>query len=238
MRAAEACRERLTGNGIDLNCYNTNAIAADIADLRKALGIDTYNLLTISYSTKIAQVLLRDYPEGIRSVVMDSPLPLEVRYDEESVGNLLEAVEKLLSDCASDADCSRAFPELKQRFFRYLREKTARPLELSVQNPNDGKTETFRLEGKDLIAVFTSASTGDVAGIPFEMNRLLNGDPGLVKEQLAYRFGEPGEGAGMGMRLSVWCAVEYPFAAQEKISEETTRYPELKGLSPAVFFGM
>ena len=30
---------------------------------------------------------------------MDSPLPLELNYDKVSVGNLLEAVEKLLSDC-------------------------------------------------------------------------------------------------------------------------------------------
>ncbi len=71
--AAKACRQRLTAQGIDLNGYNTNEIAADIADLVQVLGIDSYNLLTISYSTKIAQVLLRDYPEGIRSVVMDSP---------------------------------------------------------------------------------------------------------------------------------------------------------------------
>jgi pimeloyl-ACP methyl ester carboxylesterase len=56
-------------------------------------------LLTLSYGTKIAQTLLRDYPEGIRSVVMDSPLPLEVNYDEESVGNLLESWELIFRDC-------------------------------------------------------------------------------------------------------------------------------------------
>ena len=82
-------RDRLAKEGIDFNGYNTNEIAADINDLANVLEIEEYNLLTISYSTKIAQVLIRDYPEKIRSVVMDSPLPLEASYDEESVKNLL-----------------------------------------------------------------------------------------------------------------------------------------------------
>src|SRR6056297_3108700 len=108
--AAKNCRERLEKKGIDLNGYNTNEIAADINDLVNILEIEKYNLLTISYSTKIAQVLMRDYPDRIRSVVMDSPLPLEVSYDEESVQNLMESIKTLLSDCESDKQCNSAYP--------------------------------------------------------------------------------------------------------------------------------
>jgi pimeloyl-ACP methyl ester carboxylesterase len=218
-----------------LNGYHTNEIAADIVDLVKVLDIERYNLLTISYSTKIAQVLLRDYPEGIRSVVMDSPLPLEVSYDEESVSNLLFSLDKLLSDCESDSACNKAFPNLKKRFYSYLKEKTEQPLQIIVENPENGNQETVYLKGKDLIAVFTSASTGSVADVPAEINKLLNNDLSSVKEQLATLFDEPGGGAGMGMRLSVWCAEEEPFNRPEIIKRETSRYPGLKGLSPAVF---
>lgn len=233
--AAKSCRDRLIKKGIDLNGYNTNEIAADINDLVIALDIAEYNLLTISYSTKIAQVLLRDYPERIRSVVMDSPLPLEVNYDEESVGNLLKSVEKLLSDCESDKNCNHAFPNIKQRFFDYLKEKTKDPLVVSIENPKSGKLETFYLKGEDLIIVFTYASTGDVINIPLEINRLLNTDLTYIKEQLSYLFQEPGDGAGLGMRLSVWCAEEHPFNSQEIIAFETKKYPQIEGLSPAVF---
>ena len=75
-KAAKICNERLRKNGIDLNSYTTNQIAADINDLINVLVIEEYNLLTMSYSTKIGQVLVRDYTDKIRSVVMDSPLPL------------------------------------------------------------------------------------------------------------------------------------------------------------------
>ena len=233
--AAKNCRERLKKKGIDLNGYNTNEIAADINDLVNVLEIEKYNLLTISYSTKIAQVLMRDYPDRIRSVVMDSPLPLEVSYDEESIQNLLETVTKLLSDCENDKKCNAAYPNIKARFFEYLEEKTINPLQVEIENPKNGKIETFYLKGEDLISVFSSAYTSDVPNIPFEINKLLNNDLTSVKEQLSYLFQEPGDGAGIGMRLSVWCAEENPFNSLEVIEEETNKYPGLKGLSPATY---
>ena len=234
-QSAKSCKERLEKQGIDLNGYNTNEIASDINDLVNVLEIDEYNLLTISYSTKIAQVLMRDYPDKIRSVVMDSPLPLEVNYDEESVQNLLESITTLLSDCENDKKCNSANPNLKNRFFEYLKEKTANPLKVEIKNPKSDKTETFYLKGEDLITVFTSASTGSVPNVPFEINKLLNNDLTSVKNKLKNLFQEPGIGAGLGMRLSVWCAEENPFNSLEKIEAETTKYPEVKGLSPAVF---
>jgi pimeloyl-ACP methyl ester carboxylesterase len=232
--AASACKKELIKKGIDLNQYNTNEIAADIEDLRNALNIESYNLLTISYSTKIAQVLLRDYPEAIRSVVMDSPLPLEVNYDEESIANLLNVVNTLLSDCKSDADCNTAFPNLKNRFFEYLKEKTENPLHVEVKNPTNGSLETFYLKGEDLITVFTATR---IENIPLEIKKLLNNDLSSVKKQLSYLFKKPDtfNGYGLGMRLSVWCAEEYPFTSQERITIETNKYPEIKGASPAVF---
>lgn len=233
--AVESCKERLEQSGIDLNGYNTNEIAADINDLVNVLDIEQYNLLTISYSTKIAQVLMRDYPDRIRSVVMDSPLPLEVNYDEESVKNLLESITALLTDCENDEVCNSTYPDIKNRFFKYLQEKTVNPLEVEVENPKSGETELFYLEGEDLITVFTSASTGSVPDVPFEINKLLNKDLSSVEEQLSYLFQEPRGGAGIGMRLSVWCAEESPFNSLEKIEDETNKYPEVRGLSPAVF---
>lgn len=233
--AAKECSERLRNKGIDLNCYTTNQIAADINDLMNVLEIEEYNLLTMSYSTKIGQVLIRDYPDKIRSVIMDSPLPLEVNYEEESVKNILESLDKLLSDCETNTDCNDAFPNIKSRFLKYLEEKTNNPLEVKVENPKSGKPETFYIKGKDLINVFTSASTGSVPNIPLEINKILNNDLSSVKKQLQYLFQEPRNGIGKGMRLSVWCAEENPFNSQEKVTIETNKYPEVKGLSPTVF---
>lgn len=234
-KAAKDCNDDLRKEGIDLNAYTTNHIAADINDLLHVLEIEKYNLLTLSYSTKIAQVLLRDYPAKIRSVVMDSPLPLEVNYDEQSVKNLLEVTSKLLLDCEADADCGAAFPTIKDRFFAYLADKTAHPLQVEIENPTNGKLERFYLRGEDLIGVFSSVSTGSVPNIPMEVNKLLNNDLSSLKEKLHKVFQAPGGGIGTGMRLSVWCAEEIPFNSKEIIRAETYKYPEVKGLSPAIY---
>ncbi|MBT8220177.1 MAG: alpha/beta hydrolase [Bacteroidia bacterium] len=233
--AVRDCRTRLADQGIDLNAYNTNEIAADIEDLRKVLGIGQYNLLTLSYSTKIAQVLIRDYPEAIRSVVMDSPLPLEVNYDERSLSNLMETVNKLFKHCSTDKNCNDAFPNLKNRFFEYLKDKNNNPLTVVVENPNTKEEQTFYLRGKDIITVFSSAYTGNVPEIPFEVSKLLNNDLSSVKQRLSNLFTASGNGNGQGMRLSVWCAEEFPFVSQEKVKEEINRYPEIEGISPMVF---
>ena len=170
MPLLSACKERLERRGIDLSSYTTNHIAADINDLFNVLGIEEYNLLTTSYSTKIGQVLLRDYPDKIRSVVMDSPLPFEVSYDEESVSNLLASLDKLLTDCQTDTDCNNAFPDIKRRFIAYLEEKTIHPLKVIVEHPETGNEESFYLKGKDLINVFSSANTERVPNIPLEID--------------------------------------------------------------------
>ena len=235
LAAASACRMRLLAEGIDLNGYNTEESAADIVDLVRVLDLPAYNLLTISYSTKIAQVIMRDYPAKLRSVVMDSPLPLEVNYDEESVANLLLATRQLLADCMSDPTCHAAYPGLEERFFQFLQEITDNPLEIKVRNPHSRKKEIFFLRGKDLMGILAQASTSEVAAIPLEIDKILQGNYRSLKEQLANLFVGPGSGDGMGMRLSVWCAEEYPFASQSVIQQETNRYPFCRGLSPAVF---
>lgn len=230
--AAFECRERLVSDGIDLNGYNTLEIAADVEDLRKVLGIEKYNLLTISYSTKIAQTLLRDYPDHIRSVVMDSPLPLEVNYDEQSVQNLMELVHTILDKCKADPVCDNTYPNLKDRFFRYLKDISSEPMEVAVKDPTTGIDRNFLLKGKDVLPMLLSTSPSEV---PFEIQKVLNNDLSSIQYVLSGRFGEPGNGSGMGMRLSVWCAEELPFVSPEVIELEKRRFPEITGLSPAVF---
>ena len=73
--ALQKCRDRLAATGVDLAAYNTAENAADIADLRVALGIDTWNVYGVSYGSNLALSVLRDHPQGIRSVVLDSVSP-------------------------------------------------------------------------------------------------------------------------------------------------------------------
>lgn len=64
VEATKACRDQLAARGIDLSAYNDTESAADYEDLRKALGIEQWNLYGISYGTHLALVYMRLHPEG------------------------------------------------------------------------------------------------------------------------------------------------------------------------------
>ncbi|WP_157695934.1 alpha/beta fold hydrolase [Caballeronia hypogeia] len=73
--AIRECHARLSATGVDLAAYNSTENAADIADPRVATGIDNWNVYGVSYGSRLALTVLRDHPQGIRSVVLDSVSP-------------------------------------------------------------------------------------------------------------------------------------------------------------------
>lgn len=117
---AEACREVLERQNVNLAMYTSANSAADIADLRKALGYEQVNLYGISYGTRLALTIMRDHPEGIRSVVLDSAYPPQIAGYEEMAVNADRAFKQLFSDCAADADCNRAYPNLETVFYEVV----------------------------------------------------------------------------------------------------------------------
>ena len=51
VEAAFACRDRLLWSGIELAAYNTAASAADVNDIRRALGYRQIDVWGLSYGT-------------------------------------------------------------------------------------------------------------------------------------------------------------------------------------------
>ncbi|MCU0491295.1 MAG: alpha/beta hydrolase, partial [Chloroflexaceae bacterium] len=87
--ALEACRDRLRQQWVNLQAYNSAATAADVAELREALGYEQINLFGVSYGSRVALTVLRDAPQGIRSVILDSAYPPEVNGYNEQPLNVL-----------------------------------------------------------------------------------------------------------------------------------------------------
>lgn len=235
LKAIEQCKERFEKQNIDLNAYTTKAIAQDVEDLKKVLGIEKYNLVTLSYGTKIAQTLMRDYPASIRSVVLDSPLPLEVSWDIENIQNLLDTYDIIFADCQSSPDCNKQFPDLKNRFYEFLGNCTTNPLEVLVTNPQTGKEKQFFLKGKDLVNLLGYFTTSEMAEVPYIINEIIEGDLSILQNQLQQFFEPASNGNGKGMRIAIWCAEETSFIDKEILTEEKNKFPKLKGVSLELF---
>ena len=116
LRQARLCRDRLVTERVDLSAYNTNENAADVEDLRRALGIDRWNLYGISYGTRLALAVMRDYPAGVRSVVLDSAYPPQVIPLQEAGASADRAFDALVAACGAEPPCASAYPGLGTGF--------------------------------------------------------------------------------------------------------------------------
>ena len=105
------CRAKLLQQGIDIAAYNTDESVDDIEDLHRLLKIDSLNLMGISYSGGLMMAVLERYPQHIRSLILDSPLPEFVNIDEDELANFKEALTAVLD--AND-------PSLAAPFHNYL----------------------------------------------------------------------------------------------------------------------
>lgn len=61
---------RLRRNGVDLEGYTIDQVAADCEAIRSGLGYERVNLVSLSYGTRVAQVFARQYPERVRRSAM------------------------------------------------------------------------------------------------------------------------------------------------------------------------
>ncbi len=124
-----ACVRDLLQQGIDLRQYNSVASARDTMALMQALGYEEFNLYGISYGTRLALVIMRDFPtSGLRSVVLDSTFPPEVKGFELFPTEAHEVLIQLFAACSLDPECDAAYPNLKQRFKDLLQVLQAEPV--------------------------------------------------------------------------------------------------------------
>lgn len=154
---SERCAKQFTGAGIDLAMYTSAANARDTIALIEALGYPEYNLYGISYGTRLALTIARDFPEsGIRSMVLDSVFPPQIDSFEQYPSELPEVAAQLFADCRRDAPCARWYPNLHARFAALLPALEAAPVS-SRYGP---------IRSREIVAVISDLSV-NVEAAPF-----------------------------------------------------------------------
>lgn len=70
IKNARACVDEWTAKGIDVSAFNNVESAADVDDLRKALGVPKLNLLGFSYGTHLGLAVIRNHGAGVERAVL------------------------------------------------------------------------------------------------------------------------------------------------------------------------
>ena len=94
VEALLGCKRTLSDRGIDLSAYTSASTAADVADIVSAMDFDSFNLYGTSYGTLLALTVMRDFPAGVRSVILDGVLPLQISLYETYYAEWAAAVDR------------------------------------------------------------------------------------------------------------------------------------------------
>ena len=128
--AYSLCAKVLEAHGADLSQYNSPNSARDAVNLVTALGYNRVNLYGISYGTYLAAQIVREAPDRIRSVILDSVVPMDAN-KYELVPKAIETVLlNMVADCEQDAACNAAYPNLQARTIALVNRLTATPIPL------------------------------------------------------------------------------------------------------------
>jgi pimeloyl-ACP methyl ester carboxylesterase len=252
--AIAECRDRLTSEGVDLSAFDLREMAADAEDLRTALGIDQWNVMTLGTASRIALEYLREYPAHVRAAVLDSPEWPGVDPFVESVEATRHATTALIATCAESNGCKRWAPHLGADIRHVSQRLAARPLLVDASNVKElsgtGKSghvlfdagwflvwlrarlAGIRPPGTYVPHAIAEFARGSGRATRLEATRLLDRQlcegflPGPCEKQLVLSF---------GVYLSVMCRDVVPFTDSSSLSDlvaDDPAFQEAYGRSP------
>ena len=162
-----------------MSSISTSHSTEDIADLHKLLAVKQWILMGVSYGTRLALNVTKQFPEIVHSMVLDSVYPPEFDGFETMAENGFKGIEKLLNTCHKDLACDMSYPDLSEQLRQALYKLVESPLKLMVARENSKLAkETILLNAHRLILLLDYASYDSrlLAEVPAAITAALMGD--------------------------------------------------------------
>lgn len=206
------CYEKLSTQ-IDLNTVTTAQSARDFVELRRALGYSSWNLLSISYGTRLALRLMQEDPEGVRAVSLDSVMPPQTSFFLNTAKNARASFEKVFVACEAQESCAEKYPKLREQFLQIV----AEPGEQLGEESELGSWTAGQMFVRLLFTLLYSKQSLPL--IPALIDRWAQegGEELISSVDLQEAIASPL--IAFGMHLSVQCAEELPTVTEEEWAE-------------------
>jgi pimeloyl-ACP methyl ester carboxylesterase/sugar lactone lactonase YvrE len=250
LQAVHACHDRLTASGIDLASYNLAEMAADAEDLRTALGIGEWNIITYGTTSSVSFEIMRRYPEHIRTVSFDSPMAPQVDRFTQAILGTDYAFGQVVEACNARHRCHEAFPHLRAAWRDALRGLDAHPSSILDEDLNivvDDATAVRQLRNNLALGghlscfVVCDLQTFPLAIYDLKKHGWLNGGPAGTRVEWSsappFHVGydiqwwpnptifDPGANLSHGLTYSYLCHDEVPFIDQAALADAAGNRP-------------
>lgn len=188
LEVAGECAAYWRKHGIDLAAYNTRESAADLEDLRMALGVEKISLWSISYGSHLALAALRYYPHSIERVILagvegpDHTVKLPSHSERQ-----FAQLESLIQD---DPVAKQDHPNFRETVVQILDLLEKNPVTIEFQPPG-GEPVTRVIVGRpelERISITMLRDPSTMLALPAFYDRLAGGDFSGLGSSSVIRF--------------------------------------------------
>jgi len=205
LEGVKACRAKLEADN-DLSTYTTPVMVDDVHEVVTALGYTKVNLVGGSYGSFASQAYMRRHPEGVRTAILEGVVAYDTKLPLHFARDAQNALDGLFAECAAEATCAAAFPDLAGDLRTVLASAKAGPARATLMDPKTGKNVERELSWATLVQTlrYMSYSSASAQEIPLGVHLAAQGDYSVLARNAAVYGGALG-GMPDGLYLSVTC---------------------------------
>jgi pimeloyl-ACP methyl ester carboxylesterase len=210
----------------DTRQYATWIAVRDFDAVRRTLGAERINLWGASYGTRAALEYLRQFPQHVRTVVLDGVAPPDMALPAAFAVDADAALAGLVQACQVDADCRMRYPDFAARIQKLLQQASA-GFDVTVRHPLSGESQTLRVDRRLLSSLLRVPLyvPSLAAVLPYALAEAGTGDFGALVALSAAVGTRMNENVAVGMHFAVICAEDMPRVTPARRAEASaTRF--------------
>ncbi|NUO71337.1 MAG: alpha/beta hydrolase [Frateuria sp.] len=196
------------GTRADPRYYTTTAAVQDLEDARRALGVASFDLVGVSYGTRVAQQYAMHHPDAVRSVLLDGVVPNQLVLGEDFARNLDDALKAQFARCTAEPECKARFGNPYQTLYQLRDALRANPHKVSFRDPQNYQSVERTLSDDALASVVRLFAYSPVTAalLPLSIDAAAHGDVGPLLGQAKLISCELADSMNGGMQSSVICS--------------------------------
>ena len=219
------CHARLSRNGIQFNAFHSENSARDIVNVLLSLGYERWNLVGVSYGSRLALTMMRAHPQHIRSVILDSVYPPQADIFLDSYYNGERALKVLFDACRASESCHARYPNLENVFYALYHRLNVSPMTVGYQTL-DIEISGYRLYDWVFSWLY---SVRAIQSIPRWIDELSEGRPQKAARAGVNYEAQPLTALSLGMHYTVQCQEEYISPGGRDYAAIVAAHPHLSG---------
>jgi len=207
--------------------YATWIAVRDLDAVRALLGAGQVNLWGASYGTRVGLEYLRQFPDRVRTAVLDGVAPPDMRLPASFAVDGQAALDRMIAGCAKDTACAARFPAFATQVDALFKRFTSQPVPITLTDPLTGRSERMPFTRESMVAALRTPLYAPQLAVmlPYAVDRAASDD----FTPLAAMIGSFGSNDSMklawGMHFAVICAEDMPrIDAADRAAAAATRF--------------